>query len=159
MNQSINSLTFLLVADENNHLTPLSSVENLNDWGTNIGFEFPPFNFLSMAMENYSDAIKFDGVSFNTENGCTLPELIVQTHDEIHINFPDKATFPMYSVINFDTVPPRCCCTIMLQSCIASRLGHEDTNNREELISVASRVHLLSKPLLEPNKSPLKIYV
>ena len=57
LNQSINLLNFSLVIDENNYLTSLSDMEHLIFWGTDIGFEVPPFNFLPTSMDDHSDAI------------------------------------------------------------------------------------------------------
>ena len=51
LSQSINSSTFLPVVDEHDYLTPLNVIENLNDWGTNIGFEVHPFNLLPVSMQ------------------------------------------------------------------------------------------------------------
>ena len=62
----------------------------------------------------------------------------------------------LFSVIDFKTIPIRCCASLMLQNYVASHIGSEDSKNRDDLISMATRCEL-NKKNLEPQQVPMKI--
>ena len=79
------------------------------------------------------------------------------TYNDRCKDVPTNTSLPNFSIITFDVIPIRCCRSLMLKCCVASRLGLEDSKSRDELTSVAENMIKLNKPILPPEKVPMQI--
>ena len=157
LNQSMNLLKHAPILDEKGNIAPSNEHKGSLDWGIAIGFGDSPNKLLHASCHKHNAAKLFKDCSFTTTNGHKLPKFIGLTHDETYTQLKQNTHLPVCSKINFNTMPPRCCPTIMLQQFVVSRVGYDDANNREELLSVVKRLVKLNKPMLPPEKVPLQI--
>ena len=56
---------------------------------------------------------------------------------------------PDFSLIEFNEMPTRWCPSLIPQNYVASHIGYEDSKNREDLMSIASKTYD-HKKTLEP---------
>ena len=90
--------------------------------GEDIGFAGDPNNLLPVNKENYCKDKKFQGYSFTTSEGNQLPKYEVLTYGNMCEEVNNDTPLPIFSAIDFDKIPARCCASLMLQSYVASRI-------------------------------------
>ena len=83
-----------------------------------------------MKQQDLYEAKLFQDLFFATEDGGEFVCFPKQRCESGH-------PITIFSVIDFDETLTRCCAPLMLQKLIASRIGHGDSKNREDLISIA----------------------
>ena len=134
------------ILSENNALRPLCDATfNDIEWGMLIGFELDPNSSLPVEKNHFILAKKFIKHSFATLDGNELPKCKVLTRGNVHKNISSDTPLPIFSVIDFKTIPMRCCASLMLQNYVASHIGSEDSKNRDDLMSMATRTCELNK--------------
>ena len=114
-------------------------------------------NILPVEKHNCVKAKNFDEHSFTTKNGNHLPRYEVLTCGNMCDNVSCDTSLPIFSVIEFNFMPVRCCSSISLQNYVASNIGSEDLKNQEDLMSMATKTHDLNENILEPEKIPMQI--
>ena len=87
----------------------------------------------------------FDGCSFATENRSELPSCKPPTFGSRYKDVHPDTPLPDFSLIDFDQQPMRCYASLILQNYVVSHIGYEDSKNRDDLISIASKTHQLKK--------------
>ena len=154
---AVNLSHFAPVLDCDYELQPLNGEVDKSNWGSIIGFVQNPQDILPVQRTSYFKAQIYDGCSFCMNNGEELRQYDALAYGNRHRNVHKDTPAPLFSIINFDAIPMRCCASFMFQCYAAAHLGYEDSINREDLIQIATRMHELNKTILEPEKVPMQI--
>ena len=158
LHKSVNLLHHALTLCEENDLKPLNATTmDRTFWGVEIGFKLNPNKLLPVKENEYNKAKLFDGCSFTTKNGYELPSYKPLTYGHHYKDLYPNTLLSDFSVIDFDKQPIRCCASFILQNYVTSNIGYEDFKNRDDLISIAIKIHKYNKPILEPHKIPTQI--
>ena len=157
LSESIDLFLHAPVLSLNNKLIPLSGDVLINGQGVNIGFNMNPCNMLPIPAELYGKTKLFEGNSFAITDGSALKVCKSPVHSDLYDNAYEEKPMPLYSIIDFNATPVRCCASTMLQNYISSHLGFEDSNDRKDPIENATKIHKLNKSLLEPEKIPMQM--
>ena len=78
-------------------------------------------------------------------------------HDLSRDDVPKHTALPQFLVVNFDRTPIKCCQYLIMQRFMYSRMGSENSKNREELMQMAEKLCLLNKITLPPQKMSMQI--
>ena len=158
LHKLVNLLWYAPILCEENALKPLNAITmDGASWGVEIGFKVDSNKLLLVKENEYNKAKLFDGYSFITENGCELPSYKPLTYGHRYKDMHPDTPLPNFSVIDFDKQPIHCCASFILQNYVTSHIGYEDSKNRDDLISIATKIYKYNKPILELHKIPIQI--
>ena len=158
--QSSSLLIHCPVLDNNNNVIPLNEHNiaiEYDAWGDKIGFGSSPKALLKFTADEYSEARKHVGCSFNALNGEAIHAFPVPVCDNMRDDAPSNVPLPTCSIFHFDVIIVRCFQSITSQEFVSSRLGRECSKYRSELTRTVSKLLSLNKVALQSDKVPLQI--